>query len=306
MTMPVLAVNNDASIPNHETAATAWQEIKAAQTFIKKAMSEINAAEKFIAIGVRLNELRISLKRINQWDKSAPGFKQAFADGRFGMNAKTGSKFALIGEVFGNAGSAAEPAKLPTSWVSLYYLASGFKKHPEKLRLAMREGKINPLLTNSEANELVGKKKSNTKKKEAKPPKVTPMKNFEAKRSEYIKAAKILSAEECEQEVITLAKALHVKLHDLAKYFEKQFPKVKPAKLVWKKHKTIVHAFVARDYEISRGSDLVSHKKTWTLLQGTDPDEGKRRCIAQSMASKEEVIRLAEADYKKRVAKGEI
>jgi hypothetical protein len=75
----------------------------------------------------------------------------------------------------------------------------------------------------------------------------------------------------------------------------------KPIKLVLKKHKTIGNAFVAYDYEISRSFDAFSKKQTWTLLQGTDPDEEKRRCIAQGIASKEEVIRLAEADYKKRV-----
>ena len=52
--MTVVAMNESITIPNHETADTAWQEIKAADAFVKKAMSEINAAEKWITIGIRL------------------------------------------------------------------------------------------------------------------------------------------------------------------------------------------------------------------------------------------------------------
>ena len=37
------------------------------------------------------------------------------------------------------------------------------------------------------------------------------MKNFEMRRKEYIKAAKILTPKECEQEVTVIAKALHTK-----------------------------------------------------------------------------------------------
>ncbi len=297
--MPIaLAVNNDTAIPNHETAATAWQEIKAADTFVKKALSEINASEKWVAIGARLYQLRKVLKRCNQWDKNTPGFEQAFADGRFGFSAKTGGKLATIGEVFGNGSSQYELAKLPASWDALYHLAANFKKHPEKLKLAIRDGKITSALSLRDVKELVGKRRTppptNT-------PKVTPMKNFDAKRNEYIKAAKILSPQECEQEILAIAKALHV---DLRKFLEKKVAPNK-AKLVWKKHKTIGNAFVAQDYEISRVSDLVSHKKTWTLLQGSDPDEEKRRCLAQGKTSKEEVIRLAEADYKNRIVKNQ-
>lgn len=160
-----------------DTAEGAWKEIEAADAFFKKTTSEINAAEKWIAIGRRFHELSGTLKRINQHDKSAPGWRQAFANGRFGeMNFATGSKFVTIGGVFAVSGP--ETAKqLPSGWPILYLLASGFKKHPEKLTLAIRGGETSVQMTERQVKELVSKyvpKKRKTPEKEKPEPKPKP------------------------------------------------------------------------------------------------------------------------------------
>ncbi len=211
----ITAINESVTIPNHETADTAWQEIKAADVFVKKAMSEINAAEKWVAIGVRLNELKKTLIRTSQFDKSAPGWVKAFADNRFAMVSGTGSKFALIGEIFGDMFSESENMKLPAGWPALYELASGFKKNPEKLKLAIRDGKVTALMSIKEAKALVGKK---PKKRKAKLPKVTPMKGFR-------------TLDELRPQIVALLdkmsyrKRLHA-LNNLATYIVKQFPEL--------------------------------------------------------------------------------
>lgn len=212
----LVAMNENITIPNHETADTAWQEIKAADLFVKKTLSEVNAAEKFIAIGVRLNALKETLVRTSGWDKSAPGWVQAFTDGRFGMVASTGTKFTIIGEMFGEVFSNLENIKLPATFEVLYLLASGFKKHPEKLKLAIRDGRVTALMSIKEAKALIGKKPK--KGKQAKPPKVTPMKNFR-------------TLDELRPQIVALLnkmsyrKRLHA-LNNLATYIVKQFPEL--------------------------------------------------------------------------------
>ncbi len=215
----ITAINESVTIPNHETADTAWREIKAADAFVKKTMSEINAAEKWITIGVRLNELKATLIRTSQFDKSAPGWVSAFADGRFAMVSGTGSKLALIGEIFGEMFSDSENIKLPASWDALYQLASGFKSNPEKLKLAIREGKVTALMSIKEAKALAGKKPCKPKKKTtAKPPKVAPMRNFR-------------TLDELRPQIVALLdkmsyrKRLHA-LNNLATYIVKQFPEL--------------------------------------------------------------------------------
>jgi hypothetical protein len=135
-------------------AQTAWKEIEAADTFVKKTIGEINAAERWITIGKRLHDLHATLDRISRHDKKAPGWNKAFADGRFnGMSAKTASRVAIIGDKF--TGSESEPVKaLPGSWYTLYLLAQGFQS-VEALQPHIANGTVTPVMTETQAIALV-------------------------------------------------------------------------------------------------------------------------------------------------------
>ena len=63
----------------------------------------------------------------------------------FGMNAKTGAKFALIGQIF--MGSDSEPMKLPSGWDALYLLARASMPQYTQTRARVRR----PSKTNARA-----------------------------------------------------------------------------------------------------------------------------------------------------------
>ena len=85
------------------------------------------------------------------------------------MIAVTCTKFAVIGEALLFYPFEFERIKLTASWTRFINWLLDLKKHPEKLKLAIRDGKITALMTIPEAKALVGKENHERKSRRSPP-----------------------------------------------------------------------------------------------------------------------------------------
>jgi hypothetical protein len=119
--------------------------IKETAASVRNLWKEINAAEKFIAIGREFKSLREQLAKSSRHDKSRIGWCSAFNDpeGKFGCDRRTAERCIAIYEAFAHVGAIAPTWKLPQHLRTLASLAA-LKLPARALEKLLAEEKISP------------------------------------------------------------------------------------------------------------------------------------------------------------------
>jgi hypothetical protein len=173
------ATNNDLVIPVSGLVID-WRYniVDKAQTDVKQMLADMNAADKWIAIGARLKKLKEDLAKEQAKDPTAtklrkggdtrsenaytgPTWEKAFGpqSRRFPFSKRTADTLIQISDFFQCAAllpiETSMPKTLPTSWYSLYELAAGFKGKEELFTKLVQTGKVTRAMTREDVKKLV-------------------------------------------------------------------------------------------------------------------------------------------------------